>query len=335
METVKKYWLWGIFISILAVFAMSHNANAVSTVYDLSNYDVVRRLQSDIIDCQFQNAYSVTSGNGGWCSADLNNTGGGTYLYSILTQNSYTVKANDILNFYLIAYSQSGQFEYTPLLYSMNSPLQGWDVVSFQQVNFDDYSSKIEASGILNWQSSGSSSLSFTEWEYNSFYRVYDITLVARSERTTKFGLTQTSSSPIFWFNANDLGKRVRFSIQNFVQYRRIESQENKEVQEKTEEAVNDSQAAGGSSSQDAQTGTTGLLNAITGAVSVISSASPTNCKINGNMGNLDMGQLDLCANPAPAFIQTIGSLILILMCVPLAISLFNRFIAIFRSFQS
>lgn len=334
MEAVKKYWIWGIFISILSIFAMSHNANAVTVTFDLSNYSVVRRLNSAAITCEFQNAYSSTS-SGAWCDADLNNTGGGTYLNSILTNDTYSVEANDILNFTFIIYSSTGQFEYQPLLRTYTSSLQGWDVLSFQQVNFDDYSSKIEASGILNFNSSGSSYLNFTEWEYNTFYRVYDVTLIARAKRDAKFGLVQGTTSPILLFNSSDIGKKVRVSIQNFVLYRYNESQTNKEVEEKTQDAVDDSQDAGNSSTQDAQSGTTGLLNAITGAVSVISSASPTNCKINGNMGNLDIGQLDLCANPAPAFIQTIGSLILILMCVPLAISLFNRFIAIFRSFQS
>ena len=131
-------------------------------------------------------------------------------------------------------------------------------------------------------------------------------------------------------FNGGVYFRGVSLKIYEF-----MGSEENREVEEKTQDAVDESQTAGSGSSSQAQTGTTGLLNAITGAVSVISSAQPTNCKINGNMGNLDIGQLDLCANPAPAFVQTIGSLILILMCVPLAISLFNRFIAIFRSFQS
>ena len=174
-------------------------------------------------------------------------------------------------------------------------------------------------------------------WSNAQIAKVYRITQRVDLDGNHLIGLNVTDNSTLryilsFYQSSN---YTVFFTLKNFTIYRPAESKENKEVEEKTQGAVDDSEAAGGSSSSDAQTGTTGLLNAITGAVSVISSASPTNCKINGNMGNLDIGQLDLCANPAPTFIQTIGSLILILMCVPLAISLFNRFIAIFRSFQS
>lgn len=106
--------------------------------------------------------------------------------------------------------------------------------------------------------------------------------------------------------------------------------QEKQDVQD----AADNSESAGDSSSSDAEQGTSSLISAIGSAVSVISSASPTNCRINGDMGNLDVGQIDLCANPVPTFIQVIGSLILILITVPLCITLFNRFIGLFRSFQ-
>lgn len=110
------------------------------------------------------------------------------------------------------------------------------------------------------------------------------------------------------------------------------EAQENESAA--TEDAVADSQEAGNTSSSDAQTGTASLISTIGSAVSAITSASPTNCLLNGDMGNFDMGQIDLCANPVPAFVQIIGSLILILVTVPLCIVLFNRFIGLFRSFQ-
>lgn len=113
-----------------------------------------------------------------------------------------------------------------------------------------------------------------------------------------------------------------------------IENQQQQEV-DATNDAVDNSQDAGQDSSDSATAGTGSLISAIGSAVAAITSASPTNCLINGNMGNLNVGQIDLCANPVPAFVSIIGSLLLVLFIVPLCISLFNRFINLFRSFQS
>lgn len=101
-----------------------------------------------------------------------------------------------------------------------------------------------------------------------------------------------------------------------------------------TQNAQNQADSSGGTATSDSQTATTSLLNTITGAVNAISSVSPTNCQLNGDMGHLNIGQMDLCNNPVPTFITVIGSLLLILAIVPLAIHLFNLFISITRSFQ-
>lgn len=91
---------------------------------------------------------------------------------------------------------------------------------------------------------------------------------------------------------------------------------------------------AANSSSQGAENATSSLLSVIGQFVGAVTTASPSNCRINADMGNFDMGTIDLCANPVPTFIQIISSLILIAICVPFAIIMFNRFINLFRSFQ-
>lgn len=115
----------------------------------------------------------------------------------------------------------------------------------------------------------------------------------------------------------------------------REQSEQRDQEQAALDNAVEDSQNAGQDSSDAATAGTGSLISAIGSAVAAITSASPTNCLINGNMGNLNVGQIDLCANPVPSFVTIIGSLLLVLFIVPLCISLFNRFINLFRSFQS
>lgn len=106
------------------------------------------------------------------------------------------------------------------------------------------------------------------------------------------------------------------------------------DTKQETQDAADNSQNAGDSSSSDAESATSSLLNVIGTGIGAITTASPTNCRINGNMGNLNIGNIDLCANPVPAFIAVIGSIIAVLVVLPLVIVLFNRFISIIRSFQ-
>lgn len=101
-----------------------------------------------------------------------------------------------------------------------------------------------------------------------------------------------------------------------------------------TQDAADDSSTAGDSSSDDVTSATNSLLSVIGAGIGAITTASPTNCRINGDMGNLDVGTIDLCANPVPSFIAVIGSIIAVLVVLPLVIVLFNRFISIIRSFQ-
>lgn len=108
---------------------------------------------------------------------------------------------------------------------------------------------------------------------------------------------------------------------------------------QKEEDAANENieqnEQDSNASSTDAENASQSLISAIGGFVSSITSASPSNCNINGNMGNFDLGNIDLCANPVPSYIQIISSFILISLCIPFAIVMFNRFINLFRSFQT
>lgn len=100
------------------------------------------------------------------------------------------------------------------------------------------------------------------------------------------------------------------------------------------ESQQSDSQS-GADDSQDAaeSTGTT-LLGAFTGFVGALTSASPSNCNIDMDLGNLDLGVVNLCQLSLPQPFPTIASIMLILFCVPLSIATARKVINLFRSFQ-
>lgn len=111
------------------------------------------------------------------------------------------------------------------------------------------------------------------------------------------------------------------------------------DYREQDQQAMQDAQDAGdsasSSSSDDADATGTTLLSAFSGFVTAVTSASPTNCRIPANLGRVDLGELDFCANPVPAWISTIGSLILVVTLVPLSLHLATKMITIFRSFTN
>lgn len=158
---------------------------------------------------------------------------------------------------------------------------------------------------------------------------VYHVTITGRSQGNNSY--------PIFpiYIRSNVTGSgdaQLEFYVSDMTIYN-VASDADRE-EEATQEASDQSQDAGDSSSSDAEQGSSSLISAIGGFVNAITSASPSNCNINGDMGNFDMGSIDLCANPVPTFVQIISSLVLIAICIPFAIIMFNRFIGMFRSFQ-
>lgn len=106
------------------------------------------------------------------------------------------------------------------------------------------------------------------------------------------------------------------------------EDRDNIEQQSSTASSDSDSSA------QDAeQTGTT-LLGAFSAFVNALTNASPSNCVLDMDLGNLDMGNVDLCQLSPPAGFQAIASVFMILFCVPLSIATARKLISLFRSFQ-
>jgi hypothetical protein len=78
----------------------------------------------------------------------------------------------------------------------------------------------------------------------------------------------------------------------------------------------------------------TSLFGIFTGFVGAITSASPTNCNLDLDMGYVDFGNQNVCAFSVPTFVQIIGSIIAIVIFVPLSLALLSRIIGQIRSMQ-
>ena len=109
----------------------------------------------------------------------------------------------------------------------------------------------------------------------------------------------------------------------------------NNTQQQAGEQAQGNGQQGADNSQNSVNNGTQSLLSAITGFIGIIANANPTNCKITGNMGALDLGMLDFCRDNPPAIITTIGTIILITITIPITIWVVKKIISMFRSFTN
>lgn len=112
-------------------------------------------------------------------------------------------------------------------------------------------------------------------------------------------------------------------------------AQQNRWNQEDTKISQNDTD--GQNSSTAAQTDTqnqgTTLLQMFTALVGAITSANAGNCTISGNMGHLNLGQLNYCDSNPPAFVTTIGSLFALVIVGLASRAIFKQMIGLFQEF--
>lgn len=118
-----------------------------------------------------------------------------------------------------------------------------------------------------------------------------------------------------------------------------IEQQNNKDDQDRSnmnsQQTSIDSDAS--DSGDDASNAGTSLLVAFTSFVNnlVYAASHPSNnCNINMDMGNLNLGNVNLCSLSPPAEFQTLASIFLVLFCVPLSLATARKLISLIRSFQ-
>lgn len=328
MAFIKKLALGSIFISIICIFAMSHNTSAFSMVLDYDNYESVSYAVRSNVDCTINGTLMT---NQGFCTTS--NQIGNFNLTRLVTSSQFSVKSGDIVNFKVVVFSSNNvAFDFGTSY--VNNQVQSGRVIGFNEILNDD---------IVNFY--------HLDTDYTSPYygditggnyisRVYEYFVrVSTGSDTYQVGLNSTSSSyPIMSWYSSSATDVLYFKIVDVNVFRYVGTDTNAEQEQKTQNAVDDSENAGNSSSQNASQSGASLLSAIGGFFSVITSASPTNCVFNAPLNTYFGSQrlnVDLCALDTPPQIGALTSIIAIGVLIPFAINMFRKFISLFRSFQS
>ena len=341
MAKLVKY----ILIPLFFVFVMSHNASAASLSYNLNDYDWITSVNLGTQYC----AYSYNSFGSSPSICLLNRTN--PNMYGI---RSYDIphEKGDLGEFYIgfqnnIRGSNIG-YNYGFFMDNFGTINDNYKIISVEKVIDTVYYNSVSGSTII-CDTSNTHFLECSqsadpagggEYEDNLYSNVYKITILFTTKGSHPIGLSAlNANTPIGTCKIGDglgtnPGAQCQVRIFGFTQWGYKGSSVNAEQKEAAEDAAADSQTSGSSSQNDATSATSSLISVITSGIGAITSASASNCVINADMGNFDMGSIDLCANPVPTFMQVIGSIIAALVVLPLVIVLFNRFIAIIGSFQ-
>lgn len=113
----------------------------------------------------------------------------------------------------------------------------------------------------------------------------------------------------------------------------------NEDVKDQTETQTQSSSSTANSEGGDSEQAGLTLLQAFSGFVSAITNVSPAqSCDFDLDFSGYHSGlsaTVDMCSLSPPAGLTFIGSILLILFCVPLSISTVRRMISLFRSFQT
>ena len=335
-----------IVISILAVLLMSHNANAEVLSIGVSpkwtNWGATW-------------SFYATCLPGDNCLSN-------SFTWGTSSSNTYVADSSGVSRVKQIRFNlpngitlESGDYIVAEMVYNLEAANNSNDMI------FGSMQSNTSGVGLIdvsvNRGSNAMGSIKFT-------FKVE--TTIKVTNNTTYVNIASARGSVsqynIFWFNEaagylqgsvvnfygtknstdytggiNDLKNGVT-NLNNKLNQTNDKLDDIKDEMQKEENTANDNieqgNEAADASSEDAENATSSLISVIGQFVGAVTTASPSNCLINGNMGNFSMGQIDLCPNPVPAFVQIISSLILIAICVPFALIMFNRFINLFRSFQ-
>lgn len=214
------------------------------------------------------------------------------------------------------------------VLYRLDTDWSNFALVSVREVSNDYVQSWIT---INQSQSQYSGTVN-----NNSYAKFYEVVLRAKHTGDYYFTLGN-GSNPFVWANLASPNS-IHITLSDISEYKSSGSSALNEKDDEDRSNIESQQESssydsGESASEATETGTT-LLGAFTAFVGALTSATPSNCVLDMDLGNLDMGNVDFCTLSPPAGFSALASVFLILFCVPLSIATARKIINLFRSFQ-
>lgn len=328
----------GIFLCLLSILLMSHNTFAADVSFD-------------DVHVYFQPTQVLTYCSNGWSTGYCNNVNASNQSLGLTTINfmGSNIQGLQAGQYYFETYIGLSSGASTEAPYVVATPkLANSNTVSFESVSSTTRgSTTVRLYRLLSFWTGGtdiSAGLQILPpngtgaWTNTGAYQVASFTIyrVNNSDATNTQIVNAINSQSQSLNNINNAINTLNNSTNsNGVKLDEI----NNSIQEQNDKENAAIDNIDNQSTSDIQgtddSNTTSLIGLFSSFVSALSSASATNCNINGDMGNIDLGTLNFCRDAPPAIVQIIGSIFLIVLFVPLAYFLVKRIIAEVRSFTN
>lgn len=307
---------------------MSYNTSAIQTVYDMTNYEPRFRQLYTNVDCLF--GTTDTASNVAFCQNQISSDP--VLVNKIVTHDSYTFNAGDIIEFYIVAASAYNGNRFDVIT---SSPA---NTANLRILGFEDVTSNnIIDVGLLDINTGEI----FTSAHIS---KVYKYTFYVINNFSGQIGLQayNYTTRPIYVIDGV-----MNFTIIDLAVYRSINGGSSKDQQNEinaTNDSVQQSEDAGDSSQSDTDTATQSLMSAGANIISALTSAPATDCNINiSTTGNSSaftsaIGNLNLCSD-VPSGVLTLVQGMVALVFTPLVLyyvySILTLIYAQFKEYNS
>lgn len=334
MKGVKCF---GLLLALSIIFGLSlsvfsENTNAVDFTVSVeptgNSYNVGTDLRCTL-DYQF-NISTITANQHGECNIPWSGTAGPTYVRNVLLNRNISVQEGNYYSFFL-GY-QNGDTPLSDVLWNLNTDNSKWTIFQFEEVTNDrmkDICYSWFAGQSPSYTCGGLSSAE----NWNSKYFMVTMRAKVTGDVMPILGNLQGSPRSFMIVYGGQISMSTIFEFKPGAMEEM--NQKDNEDRDNIESQQSDSQDGADDSQQEAESTGATLLSAFTAFVGALTNASPSNCNIDMDLGNLDLGRVNLCQLSPPAGFQAIASIFMILFCVPLSIATARKVISLFRSFQT
>lgn len=294
-----------------------------------------QEMRVDCIYSENPNAWVASiTGNSQWSCNNFPTNLTNPSLQGIRTHDTIHVEEGLYYQGFFILRSPSSLPHLPAILWNFNQS-DDFDFVTIEELYDDEVARSLTYNCIT-----GSANFScYNTSEFDNVYnKIYVVTLRATHTGDVRYQFGTPTSQLVKSVDSTD----YVFGVRKIVEFKpssiesALEEQNQKDDEDRSNlESQQESSSTDAGTSADAanQQGTT-LLAAFTSFVNALTSATPSNCRLDMDLGNLDMGNVDLCQLSPPAGFSALASVFMILFCVPLSIATARKVISLFRSFQ-
>lgn len=330
---IKISLLSSIFISFLCVFAMSHNAGAMTSVdvrpvgsgnwcingSNVSNATVtchmIQNLNNDI----------VVVGNN----------------MDIVTQGSYY--SDTVLDVELTFYRNSNSTSTHAGVNGIESLSSNWALMSYEYQQLNSNTGVIHL--FLKSLTNNNNQHILISGHQSFFYvlqpqdRVVgaNVGIYAINNTVADYSsiVNAIQAQPNYTQNLNNINNNLNNVNNGISDVKDAINNQNEEEKQETQDAVDGAQDAADGAQEDTDETGTSLLSVFTSVIGVIINSQETTCTFDSHLPFMTgAGTIDLCMFDPPAVVQTIASLLALALFVPFGLHMYKRFISITRSFQ-